>query len=99
MCAVTLLLIRFQKNPKAEVLDISVRIDESFFRDKRKHSHGRLRRCIDYNPRSDEYRDDISNDKNCAPIENNQWNYGNRIRGPWVFGLFRNHKRPFRCRQ
>lgn len=64
-------------------------IDESLFQRKRKYNRSRLQHS-DYEPRSLEYSDEISNVENETPVdsvENNRRNYGNTIHGSLVFGL------------
>jgi len=72
-----------------------VQIDESLFQGKRKYNRGRLR-LGDHRPNdnTNSYSDSISysdfendSDEENQNIENQNRNYGNRVQGPWVFGM------------
>jgi len=62
-----------------------VQIDESLFQGKRKYSRGILR-LGDHRPNNNanSYSDSNSDD---SDEENQNRNYGNRVQGPWVFGM------------
>lgn len=72
-----------------------VQIDESLFQGKRKYNRGRLR-LGDHRP--NDYANFYSDSNSCSDFENDSdeenqniekqnRNYGNRVRGPWVFGM------------
>lgn len=60
-----------------------VQIDEAYFSGRRKYNRGRLRKG-DIKPKGEK---EAQAEEDCARVTSKR-NYGNRVIGPWVFGIY-----------
>ena len=87
------LLIRtIQTSSANEWLGYRAQIDESLFRGRRKYNRGRM---LTVDNQTERTVRDKSEAIISASLNKSKRNYGNRIDGPWVFGIVLERERKF----